>query len=457
MWSHWWQAALGDPARNRREEEGGRMTEEINRLDETAGEDAFWHGTDEAGAPARSLPALNGIRVVDLTQFEAGTSCTQTLAWLGADIIKVEEPTAGEQGRRASADRADADSFYFIYLNSNKRSITINLKHEKGKEVLRSLIRKADVFVENFSPGAIERLGFGYDEVSRLNPKIIYAQIKGFPPDGPHGNFPSFDMIAQAMGGAIGTTGEPDRMPVKPGPTIGDTGTGLHCAIGILAALYQRVQTGKGQRIEVSMQEAVINFSRIAFARWAMTGESTPRTANQSILKASAPSGLYACKGGGPNDYCFIYTSRSPNNHQWKRLLAVLGREDLIGDPRFETPELRYVHQAEVDALISAWTKDKDKVEVMNILGEAGVPAGAVMDTKELADDPFLERREAFVTVRHPVRGDIKMPGWPVKMSDSYVRTVASPVLGAHSEGILSEVLGMSAEEIEQLREEKAI
>src|SRR5690606_34971929 len=192
------------------------------------------------------------------------------------------------------------------------------------------------------------------------------------------------------------TTGEAGRIPLRPGPTIGDTGTGLHCAIGILSALYQRIRTGRGQRVSVSMQEAMINFSRIAFARWAMTGEATPRCGNQSLLSSTAPSGVYPCKGGGPNDYCFIYTSRSPTNHQWKRLLSIIGREDLLDDERFSSPEMRFKHQDEVDALISNWTKDRDKLEVMRILGAAGVPAGAVMDTKELVEDEELNRREAF-------------------------------------------------------------
>jgi formyl-CoA transferase len=409
-----------------------------------------------ASAP-QILPALHGVRILDLTQFEAGTSCTQSLAWLGADVIKVEEPTSGEQGRRASADRADADSFYFMYLNSNKRSVTANLKQEKGKEILRSLIANADVFIENFAPGVIERLGFGYDDVRRINPRIIYAQIKGFPPDGPYATFPAFDMIAQAVGGAIGTTGEPDRMPFKPGPTLGDTGTGLHCAIGILGALYQRDRTGRGQRVEVSMQEAVINFSRIAFARWATTGEATPRAANQSILSATSPSGLYACKGGGPNDYCFIYTSRSPSNHQWNRLLEVIGREDLRGDERFATPESRYTNREIVDGIIGEWTKGRDKIDVMRTFGEAGVPAGAVMDTKELAEDTELNERGAFVTVDHPIRGKFKMPGWPVKMTETSVETVAAPILSAHTEEVYGELLGLTPADIAQLRAEKAI
>src|ERR687888_139600 len=217
-------------------------------------------------ANGHAKPALSGVRVIDLTQFEAGTSCTETLAWLGADVIKVEEPTQGDQGRRASTDKPGVDSYYFMLLNANKKSVTLNLKDERGKEVMRKLIAEGDVMVENFAPGVIERLGFGYDEVRKINPRIIYAQIKGFAPEGPYGNYLAFDMIAQSVGGALSTTGEIDGRPLKPGPTIGDTGSGLHTAIGILAALYQRQITGRGQRIEVAMQEAVINFCRIAYA-----------------------------------------------------------------------------------------------------------------------------------------------------------------------------------------------
>ncbi len=401
-------------------------------------------------------PALAGVKVVDLTQFEAGTSCTETLAWLGADVVKVEEPTQGDQGRRASTERPGLDSYYFMLLNANKRSVTCNLKDEGGREVLRELIRAGDVFIENFGPGTIERLGFGYETVKQINPRIIYAQIKGFAPDGPYGNFLSFDMIAQSVGGALATTGDADQRPIKPGPTIGDTGTGLHCAIGILAALYQRQTTGRGQRIEVAMQEAVINFSRIAYGSQMLWGKAPERNGNRSVLGTSAPSDTYPCKGGGPNDYCFIYTSRAAN-HQWHRLLKVIGREDLIDDPRFLTPPERLRHIDDVDALITTWTLQRDKVEVMETLGHAGVPAGAVFDTNELINDPFLRKRGMFTTVQHPVRGEVTMPGWPVKMSDSEVAVVASPLLGQHNEEVLGQWLGYDSARVQELKAAKAI
>jgi len=409
---------------------------------------------DGAGGGAR--PALAGVKVVDLTQFEAGTSCTETLAWLGADVVKVEEPTRGDQGRRASTDRPGVDSYYFLLLNANKRSVTCNLKEEGGRAVLRELIAAGDVFIENFGPGTIERLGFGYEAVREINPRIVYAQIKGYAPEGPYGEFLSFDMIAQAVGGALSTTGEAGQRPLKPGPTIGDTGTGLHCAIGILAALYQRQATGQGQRIEVAMQEAVINFSRIAYASQALWNRAAPRQGNRSVLGTTAPSDVYPCKGGGPNDYCFIYTTRA-GNHHWQRLLGVIGREELLDDPRFATPQARVAHIEELDELLSTWTRQRTKREVMETLGRAGVPAGAVLDTNELLNDPFLRQRGMFATVQHPVRGDVTMPGWPVKMSDSEVAVMTAPLLGQHNEEVYAEWLGYSSERVGELREARAI
>jgi len=404
----------------------------------------------------QQLSALEGIRVVDLTQFEAGTSCTQSLAWLGAEVIKVEPPGSGEQGRGASADKPGIDSTYFLILNTNKRSVTADLKSSEGKELLRGLIGTADVFIENFAPGAIERLGFGYEDVRQMNPRVVYARIKGFDPDGPNGRFPAFDMIAQATGGAVSITGERGGRPLKPGVTLGDTGAGLHCAIGILAALMQRERTGRGQLVQVAMQEAVMNFSRIAFAAQAMHGHATPRNGNQSLLGSTAPSELYPCMGDGANDYCFIYTTRA-GSHQWNRLLEVIGHADLVGDERFASPERRYAHRQEVDALITDWTRRHHKTEVMRLLGQAGVPAGAVLDTQELLDDPALRRSGAVVTVAHPTRGSFTMPAWPVRMSDSHVPVQAAPLLGADTAAVYGGLLGLDSEAIECLRRKKVI
>ena len=400
-------------------------------------------------------PALAGVKVLDLAQFEAGTSCTEALAWLGADVIKVEEPTLGDQGRAASTDMKGVDSYYFMLLNANKRSVTCNLKHEKGRAMFRALLDQADVVVENFSLGVIERLGFGWEELRKINPRLIFAQIKGFAPDGPYAKFLSFDNIAQSVGGALSITGEPDGRPLRPGITVGDTGTGLHCALGIMAALYQRQLTGRGQRIEVAMQDAVINFSRIAYASQALWGKAAPRVGNQSILGTSSPSECYRCKGGGPNDYCYIYTTRA-GNHQWERILNVIGREDLLKDPRFASPEARWEHRHDVDALLETWMAERTKVEAMTAFGEAGVPAGAVFDTNELLHDPHLRKRGMFVTVKHPVRGDFTMPGWPVKMSESNVPVTSAPLLGQHNEEIYGK-LGYTPVQIAQLRQEKAI
>ncbi len=401
--------------------------------------------------------ALAGIKILDLTHFEAGTSCTQALAWMGADVIKVEEPKQGEQGRRASTDIKGVDSPYFIFLNANKRSVTCNLKSEKGSAMFRSMLKQADVVIENFKPGAIEKLGFGWEELQKINPRIVFAQIKGFGSDSPYAEYPSFDMIAQAVGGAISITGEPDGRPLKPGVTIGDTGTGLHCAIGIIGALYQRNTTGRGQRIEVAMQDAVINFSRIAYAAAALNKrEVAPRVGNQSVLGATAPSEVYRCKGGGMNDYCYVYTTRSGND-QWERCLKVIGRADLLDDPRFASPELRWANRPEVDALVGAWVATKSKMEAMTLLCEAGVPAGAVLDTGELMNDAYLRKRGMFAAIQHPVRGPMVMPGWPLHMSDSKVPITTAPLLGQHNEEIYAEWLGYTPEQVAQLRKEEAI
>ncbi len=404
---------------------------------------------------SNSTTALAGIKVVDMTQYEAGTSCTQALAWLGADVVKIE-PQGGENGRFASTNSGDVDSFYFIMMNSNKRSFVCDLKSARGKAVMNKMIAQADILIENMSPGGIERLGFGWDVVSKLNPRLIMAQIKGFAPDGPYGKYLSFDMIAQAVGGAFAITGEAGGKPLRPGPHVGDTGAGIHALVGILAALNQRHASGKGQRVEVAMQDAVINFNRICFAGQLMFGKPVPRTGNQSSIGAAAPSELYACKPGGENDYVMVYTSRAGNWH-WQRLLTVIGREDLKDDPRFASPAARVQNAPAVDALVAEWCSRHTKIEAMEKMQNAGVPAGAVLDTQELSNDPHLRKRGIFAAVQHPKRGEVVVPGWPVKMSDCDVPVQCSPLLGANTEEVLESWAGLSKAEIEEYLKETPV
>jgi len=408
--------------------------------------------TAQSAAKPAGKPALAGIRVVDLTQFEAGTSITETLAWLGADVIKVENPIGGEQGRAASSERKDADSYYFMLLNANKRSVTLNLKTQRGKEMLRQMIAKADVFAENFAPGVIEKLGFSYEEVAKINPRIVYATVKGFGKGSPYESNLAFDMIAQAAGGVMSITGEPNGPPIKPGVTLGDTGTGLHAVIGVLAALLQRTVTGRGQKVEVAMQDAMVNYCRIAYSSQLLTDKACVRKGNRVVL-GNAPCDVFKCKPGGHNDYVYIYTSRATNSH-WERLCEVIGREDLKADKRFATPPLRGNHNDEINGYIEAWTMQYTKHEAMEKLGAAGVPCGAVLDTMELSEDPTMREREIFVEIDHPVRGKVVIPGWPVKMSDSYVPVKSSPILGADNATVYGEMLGLSESDIAGLKKE---
>lgn len=401
--------------------------------------------------------ALEGVLVLDLTQFESGTVCTQTLAWLGATVIKLERPGVGEQGRRSSSDRPGWDSHAFILLNSNKKSITVDVKHPKGKEILRNLIKKADVFIENFSPGVIERLGFDYETVRAINPRIIYAQIKGFGTDGPYAKFPAFDAISQATGGAMSITGESDGPPMHAGVNMADSGAGYHCDIAILGALYQRTVTGKGQRVEVAMQDVVMNFSRSAWGRQLMTGLEAPRVGNAMPMAEVSPCNVYPCHPGGPNDYVFIYTSRHPGSNQWNCLLETIGRADLLNDLRFASPESRFAHRHEIDVVITQWTMQRTKYEAMELLGAANVPAGAVLSTTDLTNDMYLRKRGTIVEIDHPDRGKMWIPGNSIKLSDSTVPVKAAPRLGEDNEGIYEGLLGLSKSEIAELHEDGVI
>src|SRR3954470_12629215 len=285
---------------------------------------------------------LTGVKILDLTQFEAGPSCTEALAWLGADVVKLENPKSGDPGR-ALGGPAEKDDPYFLLFNANKKSITVNLKDPKGLALVKDLAAKADVMVENFAPGAIERLGLGYDVIKAINPSIIYCQVKGFGEGSPYENNLAFDMIAQACGGTMAITGERDGRPCKPGPTLGDTGTGMLLAIGILGALFQRHSTGRGRRVQIAMQDAQLQYTRGAFVQHARSGEPAMRNGAKPLAGGMAPSGIYPCKPGGPNDYVYVFTSHANPEH-WRRLLTVIGREALIEDPRFATREARGRH-----------------------------------------------------------------------------------------------------------------
>lgn len=400
---------------------------------------------------------LHDVIVLDFTQFEAGTVCTQTLAWLGATVIKLEKPKVGEQGRRSSADKPGQDSFGFIILNSNKKSVTVDVKKAEGRDLIYRMVEKADVFVENFSPGVIERLGFDYETLKAINPGLIYAQIKGFGSDGPYAEFPAFDAIGQAVGVVMSITGERDGPPLHAGTNLADSGTGYHCAIGILAALYEKKVTGKGQKVEVAMQDVMINFSRSAWGRQLMTGTEAPRVGNEMPMAPVAPCNVYPCKPGGPNDYVFIYTSRMPTSLQWKRLLQVINRPELEDDPRFATPESRYEHRQLIDEIIAEWTRKRTKQEAMEILGRAQVPAGAVLSTTDVTNDPYLNKRGTIVTINHPQRGEIKIPGNSIRLSDCHVSVKPAPLLGEHNEEIYKGLINLTDEELEELEKKGVI
>ncbi len=388
---------------------------------------------------------LDDVKILDLSQVQAGPSCTQLLAWLGADVIKIEEPGIGDRTRRERAVRPDVDSFYFLVFNANKRSLCLDLKSDTGREIFLRLVRRADIVVENYRPGQMERFNLGYEVLREANPKIVYATIKGFGADGPNAYIRSFEHIAQAMGGAMSANGEAGGDPQFVAPGVGDSGSGLHAAIGMLAVLRQRDRTGEGQRVEVSMQDAVVNLMRIRTIDTLNTDRPVQRRGNRPW---GGPSMLYPCKGGGPNDFVVLMLA----GDSWDTLLALADRAELIGDPRYATEEARAERPLEVEEIITAWTRTRTKHEAMRALAEAGVPAGAVQDTREVLDDPHLVEREMIVDIDDPARGEYKVIGCPIKIDSNQVAIQPPPLLGQHSEEVLSTMLGMPEDELAELR-----
>jgi formyl-CoA transferase len=394
--------------------------------------------------------ALAGIRVLDLTQYEAGPSCTQMLAWLGAEVIKLEPPS-GEAGRTALSDKRGEDAWFFLLLNSNKKGVTLNLKTSRGRAILEALVPTADVLVENMGPGAMDRLGLGWEALKRLNPRLILASVKGFGGGGPYAEYKSFEWIAQAMAGAMSMTGFPDSPPTKAIGGLADTGAGLHAAIGILAALVQRQATGVGQQIEVAQQEAVVNLLRIHLRDTYATGRPVPRQGNRSVN--AAPSNIYRCQPFGANDYVFVHCATVD---MWKALTAIVGRPELGDDPRYADRRDRVKFIDEIDDMIEAWTEKRTKQEALEILAGAGVPCGAVLDSTEVLADPHLRSRGMIVELKHPTRGTYPMPGNPVRLSESPTEVVRAPLLGEHNAEIYG-ALGYGTTELDSLRRDGVI
>jgi formyl-CoA transferase len=406
--------------------------------------------------------ALAGVRVIDMTHVQSGPSATQILAWLGADVIKVEVPGRGDVTRGQLRDVPGADSLYFTMLNCNKRSITVNMKSPQGKEVFARLVKNADILVENFGPGVMDRFGYAWDRLRELNGRLIYASIKGFGP-GRYANFKAYEVVAQAMGGAMSTTGFEDGPPTATGAQIGDSGSGIHLVAGILAALYQRTLTGSGQRVEVAMQDAVLNLCRVKLRdqqRLAagpleeypnqMFGDEVPRSGNAS--GGGQPGWAVRCAPGGPNDYIYVIVQPAG----WKPITELIGRPELADDPAWATPEARLQKLDKVFGLIEEWTSQLTKWEVLDLLNACDIPCGPILSTKELIEDETLEQLGSVVAVDHPGRGRFKTVGCPLRLSDSPVEVARPPLLGEHTDEVLAS-LGYLPDQINELREAGAI
>ncbi|MYF69661.1 MAG: formyl-CoA transferase [Proteobacteria bacterium] len=402
--------------------------------------------------------ALSGIRILDMTHVQAGPTSSQLMAFLGADVIKVESPW-GDATRKQLVDIPGADSLYFTMLNCNKRSITLNLKNDRGKEIFTRLIESCDVVMENFGPGVLDRLGFSWEQVQKINPRIIMASIKGFGTEGPYAAFKAYENVAQAMGGSMSTSGFPGGPPVVTGAQIGDSGTGVHLMAGILAAIIQRERTGRGQYVECAMMDCVMNLVRVkwrdhqrldhgSLAEYSSQdfGDFTPRAGNDS--GGGQLGNAIQCKPGGPNDYLYVVVQE----HVWNALANRIGGEALANDPRFVNIDVRRENQGEMWELLTEFASDYTKRELMEILNEIDVPCGPIMSTKDLANDDHVKLREMYVELDHPQRGKWYNLGCPIKLSDSPVEVNRSPLLGEHTDEILSDVLEYAGDEIEALR-----
>ncbi|MEM5294803.1 formyl-CoA transferase [Burkholderia sp. JPY481] len=412
--------------------------------------------------------ALDGVRILDFTHVQSGPTCTQLLAWFGADVIKVERAGAGDITREQLRDIPDVDSLYFTMLNHNKRSVTIDTKHPEGKQVLEALIQKCDVLVENFAPGALDRMGFTWERIQELNPRMIVASVKGFGP-GPYEDCKVYENVAQCAGGAASTTGFDDGPPVVTGAQIGDSGTGLHLALGIVTALYQRTHTGRGQRVLAAMQDGVLNLCRVKLRdqqRLDRTGvmkeypqypngtfgDAVPRAGNAS--GGGQPGWILKCKGWetDPNAYIYFITQAPV----WAKICNVIGKEEWATDPDYATAPARLPRLKEIFAEIERWTMTKTKFEAMQILNKYDIPCGPILSMKEIAEEPSLRKTGTIVEVDHPQRGKYLTVGNPIKLSDSPTDVKRSPLLGEHTDEVMAE-LGYSAEQITALRTAGAI
>ncbi|MBC8338000.1 MAG: formyl-CoA transferase [Alphaproteobacteria bacterium] len=415
------------------------------------------------------MKALEGVRILDMTHVQSGPTCTQLLAWFGADVLKVERPGVGDATRGQLQDIPDVDSLYFTMLNHNKRSITLNTKSDKGKEIFTKLIEQCDVMVENFAPGALDRMGFSWERIQEINPRMIYASVKGFGP-GAYADCKVYENVAQCAGGSASTTGMLGEVPLVTGAQIGDSGTGLHLALGIVTALYHREKSGRGQRVECAMQDGVLNLCRVKlrdqqrlqhgplreysqFGEGIDFGEAAPRAGNDS--GGGQPGRILKCKGWetDPDAYTYFITQAAV----WGNVCDVIGKPDWKEDPGFATPEARLPHLNEVFGAIEDWTMTKTKFEVMEICNKVNIPVGPILSMKEIAEDESLRKTGTVVEVDHPERGPYLSVGNPIKLSDSPSDVERSPLLGEHTDEILKDVVGMSDEEIISAKEEGAV